>query len=61
MRQLTYDPACEVLAKHFLPANAAPTDAPALASVIQQAIEDWLDYRSEQIRDRVESSARDQS
>lgn len=59
-RQITYDPACEDLARHFLsPDNWH--EAPALARAIQQAIEDWLEYRSAEIRDRIRASAEDQS
>lgn len=59
-RQFSYDPACEELARHFLhPRNHH--EAPALAHAIQQCVEDWLEYRSEEIRDRIRASAEDRS
>jgi hypothetical protein len=40
-----YDPKCEELARHFLPTEPPPDAArvQALAEVIQDAIEDWLE------------------
>jgi hypothetical protein len=40
----TYDPACAVLAKHFLQDRplATPEEIASLARSIQQAIEEWF-------------------
>lgn len=61
-RQITYDPACEDLARHFLSPNRTNEgDVRALAQLIQQCVENYLDYRDEEIRDRIRASAEDQS
>jgi hypothetical protein len=37
----TYDPQCEVLARHFLPDTASTLAVRELSLYIQEAIEDW--------------------
>jgi hypothetical protein len=61
MKQISFDAKCYDLATHFLPEDAPNTDAIALARAIQQCVEDWLDYRDWEKRERVRASAQDQS
>lgn len=43
-RPPAYDPACGILADHFLPAGAPEALVDALAQRIQDEVEDWLQY-----------------
>lgn len=43
-RPPAYDPACGVLADHFLPAGIRQAVRDALAQRIQEEVEDWLQY-----------------
>jgi hypothetical protein len=45
-RRFAYDPACEILARHFLH-GAYPTDVPDLAQTIQNAVEGWFAFRDD--------------
>lgn len=43
---MSYDSACEVLARHFLPDTAPERLVTELAQRIQDEIEDWLEYEA---------------
>lgn len=52
---MSYDPACEVIARHFLDGTGArETDIAALAQTIQSAIEDWLSDFEDNLEERGE-------
>jgi hypothetical protein len=55
---MSYDPACDDLARHFLNGTQADeVNIAALAQVIQDAIQDWLTDFEDDLRDIASMSA----
>ena len=46
-RRMSYDPACEELARYFLSDLARPELAAKLAQHIQDQIEEWIKYEAD--------------
>lgn len=44
-----YDPACEELARHFLPTETSERLIKELSQVIQDAVEDWISSEAERL------------